>query len=502
MTTIIAVLPVACLLIFLMVLKISAVKAGIYTFCLTAAICFLYYKYTVFGVVISTLKGFSLSLFVILIIWGAIYLYNLVQEAGALDVIGKNINIIIGEQFLQFLLLAWIFAPFLQGIAGFGVPVVIVVPFLLRMGIEPAKAAAAVLIGHCWAISFGSMGSSIYAINMVTQTDIGMITKYMIPFGVIAMFFTGLTVCHIYGGFSCVRKGFLTIALATVIMSAVMTSVVFFEMLSLIGLMSATGGIAVVLIINKIKTANEPKKELYKSGINIGEAVLPYALIVVFSLMFFFINPKFAVSFDFPGYQTMLGHVVGPQTKYVTINILKHPFTIIIIASVISIILYKKKHVLAPGFFKKIMRVTVKKCLPVTLTLMALLGTAVLMMDSGMIAHIAHELVRLAGGAYPLVAPFIGLLGVFVTGSNTNSNVLFGNLQETAALALGLNPAAVCASQSIGGSVGAAVGPTMIALGATAAQIQGEEYKIYKIALLPVLFILFLIGIANFILHM
>ena len=501
MLTVITVLPIACLLILLMVLKLSAVKASIYTFCLTAAICFIYYKYTVFGAVISTLKGFSLSLFVILIIWGAIFLYNLASEAGALDVIGKNINIIINEQFLQFLLLSWIFAPFLQGIAGFGVPVVITVPFLLQMGIEPVKAAAAVLIGHSWAISFGSMGSSIYAINMVTQTDIGDITKFMVPFGTIGMFFTGLTVCYIYGGFSFIIKKALTIAVVTICMCAVMTAVVWHEMLSLIGILTASGGIAAVMVINKIKSAGKPKKELYRAGINVAEAVMPYALIVILSLFFFFLSPKLAFSFNFPGYQTMLGHVVDPAAKYVTINILKHPCSIILMASAISVIVYVRKQALESGSSKKILRATVKKCWPITIALMALLGTAVLMMDSGMIGHIANELVRLTGGAYPLVAPFIGLLGVFVTGSNTNSNVLFGSLQETAALALGLNAATVCASQSIGASVGVALGPTMIALGATAAQIQGQEYKIYRVVLLPTLLIILLLGAANLAIH-
>ena len=502
MTTIIAILPIVCLLILLMALKLSAVKAGLLTFCLTAAICFLYYKFDAFGVMISTLKGFSLSLFVILIIWGAIFLYNLATDAGALDVIGKNINIIIGEQFLQFLLFSWVFAPFLQGIAGFGVPVVIVVPFLLKMGFEPAKAAAAVLVGHSWAISFGSMGSSIYAINMVTQTDIEEITRYMIPFGVVGMVLTGVTVCYIYGGFLYVRKGLLTVALVSLCMTGVMAAVILFGMLSLIGLLSASGGIAAILVINKIKTAGEEKKTLYESGLNIAEAVMPYVLIVIISLLFFFINPKFAVSFNFPGYITALGHVVDPQTKYAAINILKHPCTIILISSAVSLLVFRKKKVLAAGFLKKVARTTVKKCSPITLTLAALLGTAVLMMDSGMISHIANELVRLTGGAYPLVAPFIGLLGVFVTGSNTNSNVLFGSLQETAAFTLGMSAAVMCAAQSIGASVGASLGPSTCALGATAAQIQGQEYKIYKIILLPVLLITLVLGVLNFILHM
>lgn len=79
-------------------------------------------------------------------------------------------------------------------------------------------------------------------------------------------------------------------------------------------------------------------------------------------------------------------------------------------------------------------------------------------------------------------------------------NVLLGNLQETAALALGLEPAIMCGAQSIGASVGNAIGPTTVALGATSAQITGQETYIYKKTLLPALLTVAVLGIANYVL--
>ena len=125
---------------------------------------------------------------------------------------------------------------------------------------------------------------------------------------------------------------------------------------------------------------------------------------------------------------------------------------------------------------------------------------AVIMMDSGMIGEIADFLVSVTKELYPLAAPFIGLLGAFVTGSNTNSNVIFGSLQETAANSLGMSVAVMCAVQSIGASVGCAIGPTTVSLGSTAAQIQGEESRIYKKTLIPILATTMILGVINLIL--
>jgi lactate permease len=122
---------------------------------------------------------------------------------------------------------------------------------------------------------------------------------------------------------------------------------------------------------------------------------------------------------------------------------------------------------------------------------------AVIMTDSGMIGQIASALVAGTKNLYPLCAPFIGLLGAFVAGSNTNSNIIFGGLQEIAADALGLPAAIMCGVQSIGASVGGGIGPTTVSLGAAAAHMQGRENLIYRKTLVPVLLTTLALGIAN-----
>jgi len=141
----------------------------------------------------------------------------------------------------------------------------------------------------------------------------------------------------------------------------------------------------------------------------------------------------------------------------------------------------------------------VAKCIPTSVTILFLLCMAVMMIDSGMIEQIAISIALVTGNAYPLISPFIGLLGAFIAGGNTNSNIIFGSLQEIAAGAIGVNAVRMCAVQSIGASVGAALGPTMVALGAAAAQTHGSESQIYRKILGPIFITVLMLGIANFI---
>lgn len=497
MTILLSVLPILCLLCCLLVFKLSAMKASAISFLIATLIFFIKYQSGTIGLSISMAKGFGLALFVILIIWGAMFLYNLVYEAQALHVINKNLERIFTDRFLQFLLLSWIFSAFLQGIAGFGVPVIVVTPILIALGFDPIISVASVLVGHSWSISFGSMGSSIYAINMVTEVPLNQIVLYMALFGGCGLLCTGLTVCYIYGGGRQLVKGAPYVLLLAVFMGLMLYILARFEMFSVIGLLTGFTGLLVCFLLNKFKQPKGEKLEMYKENLNLLQAVMPYLLIVVLSILFYLLDPAFSLTLDFPGYRTRLGHLVAEETDYVSFNLLKYPFSVIMIASILSMILFYKKKALDGGKVKTIVSKTVKKCIPTTITLVFLLNMAVIMMDSGMIGEIANFLVSVTKELYPLAAPFIGLLGAFVTGSNTNSNVIFGSLQETAANSLGMSVAVMCAVQSIGASVGCAIGPTTVSLGATAAQIQGEESRIYRKTLIPILGTAMILGVVN-----
>lgn len=490
-------LPILSLLVALLILKTSAGKASAIALAVAVVICVFTFKPGIIGLSISIAKGFGLAIFVIFIIWGAMLLYNLVQKVGALDVINNNLAIIVEDKFLQFILLSWLFSAFLQGIAGFGVPVIVVTPILIGLGFDPIKSAAAVLVGHSWAISFGSMGSSISAIDMVTDVEVHDIVVFMALFGIITMFTMGMAVCAIYEGKKGILKGFRYIFCTSVTMGITLFILAFMDMTSVMGLISGLVGMLTILILYNIKNMEKKKKPLYKNKINLFQSIMPYLLIIFFSVLFFAISPGLKLQLDFPGYISGTGVAVEAEKGYLSFNVLKYPFSIILIASFLSGILYWRKDVLNKEKMYLIIDATVKKCSSTTITLVILLAMAQIMMDAGMIKTLATFLVEKTETIYPLVAPYIGLLGAFVTGSNTNSNILFGNLQETAANTLGVNSALMCAVQSIGASIGGGIGPTTVALGATAAQVIGEESSIYKKTLIPILIGETILGIVN-----
>jgi len=408
MLTLLCVTPILCLLICLLALKLSAVKASAVSFLITLIIFSIYFKPGMTGAVISIAKGCSRALFVILIIWGAMFLYNFVNETKALYVINRNIEIAINNKFHQFILLSWAFSSFLQGIAGFGVPVVVVTSILIALGFDPVASVCAVLVGHSWAITFGSMGSSIYAIDMVTQSPIDEIIVYMSLFGMISMFCTGLMVCFLYGGMKYVMKGFPLILVVSVIMSIVLYFLSNIGMMSVIGLLTALIGLCVGFFVSRARSKEKTALRLYSAELNLFQAILPYLLTVILSVSFFLLDPSFTIEFNFSGYETLSGQVVPYEESYVSFNVLKYPLTIIMISSFISMIVFYQKKTFNAQVAKSVIVKTVKKCIQTTITILLLLSIAVMMIDSGMIEQIAVSLASFAGSAYPLIAPLIG----------------------------------------------------------------------------------------------
>lgn len=493
-------LPILILLLCLLVFKMPASKAGALSFLSALLISLITFRPGIEGLSIMLSKGFGLALFVIFIIWGAVFLYNVVKEVGALEVINKNMQIVVEDRYVQFMLLTWVFAPFLQGIAGFGIPVIVVTPILVAMGFEPVISAAGVLLGHSWAISFGSMGSSVYAIDMVTDAPLNEITNAMAVYGTISMLVIGVVLSVMYGGMKALKTGIWYLAFATTAMSMSLFISAKLGMISVIGLMAGTTGLVTMLTVYKVRSRKtKVKSMLYKADLNIIESALPYILIVILSIVFYVISPKLIIDMDFSGFKSGTGIIIAEERGYVSFNVLKYPFCIIMLASLVGIALYVKKGCFKKKNAKNIIEATIQKCIPTTITLVLLLCMAQIMMDSQMIATMASALVNLTGEMYPVASPFIGLLGAFITGSNTNSNILFGALQESSAVSLGLSASVMCAAQSLGASVGGAIGPTTVALGATSAHIYGKETEIYRYTLTPVLACVFIQGMVNLI---
>jgi lactate permease len=143
----------------------------------------------------------------------------------------------------------------------------------------------------------------------------------------------------------------------------------------------------------------------------------------------------------------------------------------------------------------RIVRRTVKSAVPSSIGIATMVGFAMAMDHSGMTYILAAGLGKVAGPLYPLVAPFIGLLGAFMTGSNTNSNVVFAPLQQQAAELLAISVPIILAAQTTGGSLGSMLAPAKLIVGCSTAGLAGQEGQVLRRTLWPGLIIAGLVGV-------
>ena len=503
MMTVLSILPIVSLLLCLIVIKFSVARSGAISLAIALFIALVFFGIGPFGLSVAVGKALSLALFVSLIVWCALLLYHLVDDFKAIDVINKNIVIFIEDKFVEFILLSWLFSGLLQGMAGFGVPVVIITPILIALGFDKVKSLAAALLGHSWAVTFGSMGAAFFIIQMITgipQEDLGI---PMWIFNTSAHLLTGIGVCWLYDGFKGIKKGLPYILPVSLVMAVVQYFTIYFEMYSLATLNTALAGLAAMYGLYKLRAKTKSTGGLYAGSLTLWQSVLPYAVIFGLSLIFQFLPQTLrdiSLSFRFQGFETALGHVVQPETNYSRIRLFGHPAAILACASLVAVILYKKAGVWDTEIFRGALKKTVKKGIPATLALLALGNMSLIMMDSGMTHLLAYNVADFTGRFYPLAAPFFGVLASFLTGNNTNSNVLFGSFQYTIAARLGVSGAVMSSVQSISGAVGVSIGPTLVLMGALAGKLIGQESLIYKKLLVIVLLIALAMGIINFIL--
>ncbi|HBN51699.1 MAG TPA: L-lactate permease, partial [Thalassospira sp.] len=159
-----AALPIATILFLMIKANWGAARAGAAAWFVTVAIAMIAFGAPTDMVIIAQAKGVMLALYILYIVWAALILYFAAEEAGAIKTIGRAIRQLTDDRPLQLLILGYVFATFLQGVAGFGVPIAVIAPLLLGMGFSPVIAVAAPMIGHSWSVLFGNMATSFEAL--------------------------------------------------------------------------------------------------------------------------------------------------------------------------------------------------------------------------------------------------------------------------------------------------------------------------------------------------
>jgi lactate permease len=438
----------------------------------------------------AQLKGLLLTLFVLYIIWMALLFYHIVDEAGAVEAIGIGLPRLTADRALQALLLGWIFSSFLQGVGGFGVPVAVIAPLLVGLGFTNLDAVVIPSLGHAWAISFGSLGSSFYAMMAAT----GRSGAELAPWGAIMLGLCCLTcgaaVLWTAGGLRGLRQGLILLIIVGMTMAVTQYVVVtsgFWELGSLVAVLI---GLAVSLLLFRLprfqsSAARQTAMHSPHEMLPLPLALVPYALLVVVIMGGQLIEPvkdflgQVVLRVEFPQLSTSKGWVTPAETGR-TIDLFGHAGALLFYASALSFLLLWRMGYYRPGVLGRITRNTARRALRSSIGIATMVGMAVVMQHAGMTRILAEGVADAVGPAYPLASPFIGALGAFMTGSNTNSNVVFGSFQQDAALLLGLNVPIILAAQTAGGALGSVFAPAKVIVGASTVGLGGEEGPVLK----------------------
>ncbi len=435
----------------------------------------------------AQVRGFFLAAYVLYIIWGALFFFRVTEANGSLDAMGDLLQQLSPGRALQALLLAWAFASFLQGAGGFGVPVAVVAPLLVSLGFPPLHAVAMPSLGHAWAISFGSLGSSFYALMVSTGLEGAAIAPWMAIVLSLVCFYVGAAVLWIAGGRTALREAWLPMATMALAMSLVQLGAALIGLWSIAAMLGSIAGLAVGSVWALIRQRGAPATAHAgaRPAVAPVSATFPYLLLLLIIFGEKFIPPLNALlnlvvlEIRIPEVRTALGWTVVSDTTR-AISIFGHPGALLVYTAIITLLVSHRQGNLPPGSGEKIRKGVVRSGLKSTAGILAMVAMATTMDNAGMVAELSTAMANLAGPLFPLVSPFIGALGAFMTGSNTNSNVLFGAFQREVAEQLGYTVPLILAIHNAGAAVGSVFAPAKVIVGCSTVGLSGDEGEVLR----------------------
>lgn len=500
-TWLLALLPIATVLGLMVGRRWGGDRAGPVGWAVALLVAWLRFGAGLTVLLYSQLRGLLLSLYVLYIIWMALLLYRVVDEAGAIAAIGQGITRLTAEPTMQLLLLSWAFGAFLQGVSGYGVPIAVVAPLLIELGFPAVEAVAAVAIGHSWSVTFGSVAASFQALMAASGLSGAALAPWSAAFLGIACLGCGLAAAWIFQGWRAVRQGWPALLLMGIAMAGIQAALAVAGLWTLAGFGAGLAGLGVGAWVARLPRYRRAISggHLAGSPLPLAMALAPYLVLIVavaaaelWPWLHGMLN-RVQIQVYFPEVRTSYGWTTaaGPGR---TLSVFGHAGALLAYVALAFYLVYRWTGHYTPGVGGRIVRKTLKSARSSSIGILSMVGMALAMDNSGMVYVLAQGLGWTAGPLYPFASPFIGLLGAFMTGSNTNSNVVFTPLQQQAADLLGMAVPVILAAQTTGGGVGSALAPAKLIVGCSTAGLAGQEGAVLKKILLPGLLISSMVG--------
>lgn len=504
LSALVALIPIAVFFISLLVLKLKGHWAGLLTVASAIVIAIFVYGMPTDKALWSFAYGAFYGLWPIAwIIIAAIFLYKLTVKSGYFDILRESIIAITPDQRIQVILIGFCFGAFLEGAIGFGGPVAITAALLVGLGLRPLYAAGLCLIANTAPVAFGAVGVPITAMAgavNVPAIEISAMAGHMLP---PLSLFVPFFLVFLMNGLKGVKETWPVALVAGGSFAIVQYLTAVYSGPELPDIASAVVSIICVAVFLRFW---QPKN-IFKFDESVGSsstlevkkhstkdivlAWLPFVLLIGVILIWtagwfksLFVGSGALAStvfkFDFASLKEVIQ--VEPAVKEAKavkslfeLPIINATGTSILIVALITIPLLRIKLSTAVATFGE----TLNEMKWAILTIALVVGFAFVSNYSGISATLALALAQ-TGSAFAFFSPIVGWIGVFLTGSDTSSNLLFGTLQQLTAQQLGISEILFLAANSVGGVVGKMISPQSIAIACAAVGLAGKESELFR----------------------
>lgn len=467
--------PILWLIFALTILKMPTFKAAFGSLIVAGLLAMFVWKLPFMEVSTAALEGILMAIWpIVVVIIAAVFTYNLSIRTGGIDVIKSMITSVSNDKRILVLLIAWCFGGFMEGMAGFGTAIAIPAGMLLTLGFDPIFSCLVCLIANGAPTPFGSIGiPTVTLANLVglENAQLSFMTSLQLaPFMLIIPFL----IVIVTGKGPKALKGIFGLTLASGLSFVIPQLIVsYFVGAELAVVVGSVCSLVVTILLAKHKETNPAyamkveKKEIdFKSAL---KGCSPFIFIFIFLLSTSkLVTPINTFLAQFASTITVYS---GPDPNPMTFTWINTAGVWIFISALLGGLIQKASF----NDFKEVLLATLKQMEETIITMLCVLGCAKIMGYAGMIASIASFAIAVTGSFYPFFAPWIGALGTFVTGSGTSSGVLFGAVQQNAALSLNADPYWIVALNSLGVAAGKMLSPQSIAIALSSVDGKGKD---------------------------
>lgn len=503
MLALLAVAPIAAVLVLMVAARWSAMWAGTTAAILAVAIALIWFDFGGDDAPYSALEGLAgvaaragwVALTVVLIIGPALAIHHLQVRSGATARLEAGLARLTPDPRVAAILIVWFFTLFIEGAAGFGTPVALAAPFLVAAGFKPVAAVTAALVGHTAGVTFGAVGTPVLAQTEITDYAGVELSWAAAPYQVVVGVVLAVVVARLIGSLIPQRGapwGWMAAAFVLFFGPfVVLARWVGPELPSLGGaLIGAVAFVALVVLWRRwrpapgadaasdaasrhadraLEKAERHAERHVGSHMTMLQAATPYLVVVALVLVTRLVAPvrdgARSIAVEWQLFDVFTGQIEP----------LYHPSVVLILAWLIGGIAQRVPW----GIVVSAGRTAVAQVVPVFAALVAMVTVAFTMATSGMTEEVALAAAA-TGAAWPLLAPTVGALGTFMTGSATASNILFTDFQVTTAAQAEVNELPMLGAQTSGAAIGGMIAPHNVVAAAATVGLAGKEGTVLR----------------------